>query len=156
WERVTDAFTLLPLPFSCFLVPGLCPGTSCRAGSACCVPQVRQSLDPVRSQAEPGNEQSLIGANALHLAALRRLHFYDGSLGAEFEDLLGRGGCEQMHGSGNDPGPARLVTGAEPGAIVAVEVLIEQDKVAPMWVLLKPPRASIYRPPTILIPQEDI
>jgi len=35
---------------------------------------------------------------------------------------------------GNEPGPAGLMTGTKPGAIVAVEVFVEEDVVAPVVV----------------------
>jgi hypothetical protein len=35
---------------------------------------------------------------------------------------------------GDERRPPGLVAGPEPGAIIAVEILIEQDMIAPMWV----------------------
>jgi len=37
----------------------------------------------------------------------------------------------------HDTGPARLVAGAKAGAVVAVEILVEQDMVAPVRVVLE-------------------
>src|SRR5262245_60082673 len=96
-----------------------------------------------------------LGASNLKQSTLLRLHFYESSLGSECEGLLGRASRKQMHGSGDDPSPSRLVTGPKPGAVVAVEVLIEQDEIAPVWVLLKLSRTAIDRPSAILIFQKD-
>src|SRR5436309_9342780 len=60
---------------------------------------------------------------------------------AELQRALGIDGGEEMHDAGHDSGPARLVAGAEAGAVVAVEVLVEQDAVAPVRVLQELPRA---------------
>src|SRR5262249_5017426 len=51
--------------------------------------------------------------------------------------------------------PAGLVAGAEAGAVVAVEGLVEQDQVAPVRVLLELPRAAVHRPPAVRPPRED-
>ena len=49
--------------------------------------------------------------------------------------------------AGHDAGPARLVAGAEPGAVVAVEILVEQDVVAPVRIVLELLGAAVDRPP---------
>jgi len=36
----------------------------------------------------------------------------------------------------DDPGPSRLVTGADAGAVVAMKILVEQQMVAPVRVSL--------------------
>jgi len=46
-------------------------------------------------------------------------------------------------------GPAGLVHGSQAGAVVAVEVLVEQQVVFPSWVGLHPFDASVDRPPAI-------
>ena len=63
----------------------------------------------------------------------------------------------QIHAwpSPRTPVQACLVAGAETRAVVTVEVLIEQDEIAPGRVLLKLPRASVHRPPASLIFQEN-
>ena len=38
---------------------------------------------------------------------------------------------------GDQAGPAGLMAGAEPGAVVAVEVFVEQDQVAPVRIGLE-------------------
>src|SRR3954465_5299259 len=44
---------------------------------------------------------------------------------------------EQLDLLGDDAGPAGLVAGADPGAVVAVEVFVEQQVVAEVRVFLK-------------------
>src|SRR5207344_2522717 len=51
--------------------------------------------------------------------------------------------------------PAGLVTRTESRAIVAMEVFVEQDVVAPMRVGLELFRPAEHRSPTLLIAQED-
>ena len=53
------------------------------------------------------------------------------------EQRLGIEPSEQVEEQGNQPGPARLMAGAEPRAVVAVEVLVEQDQIAPVRVFLE-------------------
>src|SRR5262245_43206875 len=60
-----------------------------------------------------------------------------------------------MHKRGNGPGPARLVAGTKASPVVAVEVLVEQETVAPVWVLLKLPGAPMDRPLAIRGLQKD-
>src|SRR5262245_21283180 len=43
----------------------------------------------------------------------------------------------------------------ESGAIVAVEVLVKQDEVAPIRVLLELSSSPVYRPATVLVPHKD-
>ena len=49
------------------------------------------------------------------------------------------------------PGPAGLVAGAEAGAVVAVEVLVEQQQVAPVRVGLELLDAAVHRPAAVLV-----
>src|SRR5215471_383145 len=88
-------------------------------------------------------------------AALRRRCLPDGCRLAQIEELLGRAGGEQMHAAGDDPGPAGLMARAEAGSVVAVEVLVEQDEIAPVRVLLELARSPIHRSPPVLASQED-
>src|SRR6058998_1470091 len=89
------------------------------------------------------------------LATRRLLDFLEGGLVAAFEELLGRDGCKYMHGAGDDARPSRLVARAEAGPVVAVEVFVEQEIVAPVRVLLKLARSPVDRPPALAVPQED-
>ena len=64
-------------------------------------------------------------ADARQLAARRFLHLNGAGFHAELEYLLGRRGRKHVHHTGDDAGPSGLVAGAEAGAVVAVEVLVE-------------------------------
>src|SRR5947209_338942 len=63
---------------------------------------------------------------------------------------------EQMHRPGDDAGPTRLVTGAEARAVVAVEVFVELNEIAPVRIGLKLLGPPIDRPFPSLVAQEDI
>src|SRR5262249_55865026 len=52
-------------------------------------------------------------------------------------------------------GPPRLMAGAQPGTVVAVEVFVEKDAITPMRVGLELPRSAIYRPPSPFIRKKD-
>src|SRR5271167_5173961 len=52
-------------------------------------------------------------------------------------------------------GPTGLMTGPEARAVIAVEVLVEQDVILPVGIGLEFLRASVHRPPAGFIPQED-
>src|SRR5262245_66688430 len=47
------------------------------------------------------------------------------------------------------------MAGAEACAIVAVEIFVEEDEVAPMGILLELPGSSVHRPASILVLEED-
>jgi hypothetical protein len=54
------------------------------------------------------------------------------------KELFGRArSIEQMHGASDDSGPSGLAVGTEPGAIFAAKILVENDRVAPVPVLLE-------------------
>src|SRR4029079_14922197 len=61
---------------------------------------------------------------------------------------------KEVHGDGDGTGPPGLMAGTEPRTIVTVEILIEQDQIAPVRILLKFLCASIYRTKTVLIAKE--
>ena len=63
--------------------------------------------------------------------------------------MLGREGREQVHQPGDDTGPARLVAGPKPGPVVAVEILVEQQAIAPVRIVLELRRSSVDRPTAI-------
>ena len=56
---------------------------------------------------------------------------------------------------GDQAGPAGLVRGAEPGAVVAVEVLAEDQVVPPGRVVLQPLGAAEAGPPAVRAAGED-
>src|SRR5512134_1903906 len=65
----------------------------------------------------------------------------------QLEHLFGRRRGKQVHAAGNDAGPPCLVAGPQAGSVVAVEVLVERKKVAPVRVFLKRPGPPVDRPP---------
>src|ERR1700736_1057879 len=54
----------------------------------------------------------------------------DGAL-AQIEQLLGRRSRKEMHGARDNRGPAGLVARTETCSVIAVEVLVEENMVAP-------------------------
>src|SRR6516165_9192678 len=88
---------------------------------------------------------------AIDPSLLRLLQFRDTGGFAEFEYLLGGGSGEHMHQASDNSSPTGLMAGAEAGAIVAVEVVVEQDEIPPIGILLKFPRSPVDCPPPILV-----
>src|SRR3984893_15279155 len=62
--------------------------------------------------------------------------------------------AEDLDQAGDDPGPTRLMAGADPGAVVAVEVFVKQQIVAPMGIALECLGAAEHRPPSALVAQK--
>src|SRR5437879_467715 len=56
---------------------------------------------------------------------------------------------------GDEARPSRLVTGTNAGAVVAVEVLVEEDEVAPVRIGGEALHAAVDRAPPIRVAQED-
>src|SRR5262249_17352833 len=94
-------------------------------------------------------------AASARTARRRRLHLHDGRRLAELQELLGGARREQMHASRDHPGPSGLVTRAEAGAIVTMEVLVEQDEIAPVRVILELWRSPVDRTSAVLVPHEN-
>src|SRR4051812_31020855 len=82
----------------------------------------------------------LAGSCRIFVVALR------GRPHSELSYLLRCEGGEHMHHARDDAGPASLVTRAESGAIVAVEVLVELKVVAPQRIGLEFLGPAIHRP----------
>src|SRR5262245_49308669 len=57
----------------------------------------------------------------------------------ELDELLGRAGREEVRRESDESGPSRLMACAESGPAVAVEVLVEQEVIAPVRILLELP-----------------
>src|SRR5213594_1621658 len=57
---------------------------------------------------------------------------------------------EQIEKAGYQTGPAGLMIGAESGAVITVEVFVEEYQIAPVRILLKLACAAIDRPPANL------
>ena len=62
---------------------------------------------------------------------------------------------EQMYKRGGQPGPAGLVTSADARSIVAMEVLVEQNTIAPVRIFLKLLCAPENRPAARFIAEEN-
>ena len=56
---------------------------------------------------------------------------------------------------GDQPGPPGLVTGPQPATIVAVEVFVEQQQIAPVRILLEDLARAIDWPAALLVAKED-
>src|SRR5689334_18554078 len=95
--------------------------------------------------------------NALHVQPLAPvgLRFVDDRLAAQLEHLLSGGCGEDVHEPRDDAGPAGLVAGAQAGTVVAVEILVEQQVIAPVRVVLEDLRAAVHRAAAVLVFQED-
>ena len=57
---------------------------------------------------------------------------------------------EQVEEDRDQTGPPRLMAGAEPRAVVTVEVFMEEDQIAPVRIVLKLGGPSVNRPPAAL------
>ena len=75
---------------------------------------------------------------------------------AQGEHLLRAGRRKQVHDPGDDAGPSGLMAGAQAGAVVTVEVLVEEEEVAPVRILLERGRTAIDRPAPGLRGQRDL
>ena len=64
---------------------------------------------------------------------------------APLEEPLGIQNTKKLDDCGDQTRPAGLMAGAQPGPVVAVEVFVEEDVVAPVGIGLELFRASIYR-----------
>lgn len=61
----------------------------------------------------------------------------------------------KMDELGHEPGPAGLMAGAQSRPVVAVEIFVKEDVIAPMGIGLELLCAAVYRTPAALIAQED-
>src|SRR5262249_23969403 len=75
---------------------------------------------------------------------------------AELQGLLCGYTRKQIHQAGDEPGPACLMTCAQPGAVVAVEVFVEQNVVAPVGIVLELPGAAIHRAVSIFLQKDSL
>src|SRR4051812_35204762 len=71
-----------------------------------------------------------------------------------FQDQFRVKAPKNVHQGSDETGPACLMARAQPCSVVAVEVLVEQDQVAPVWIFLEFLRASVNRPPAVSAAQE--
>src|SRR6266545_5588011 len=56
---------------------------------------------------------------------------------------------------GHEAGPAGLVTRADAGAVVAMEVFVEEDQVPPVRIGLEHLEAAVHRAPAVRTDEED-
>src|SRR5262245_61987575 len=61
------------------------------------------------------------------------------------QQVLSGGAAEEIEQDGDNAGPSGLVAGAEPGAVVSVEVFVEQNEIPPVLVILELRGASVDR-----------
>src|SRR5271169_6674554 len=71
----------------------------------------------------------------------------DHHVGAVLADLLQEFGDERR--------PPGLVASADARAVVAVEVFVKREQVAPVWITLELLRAAKHRAPPVAVAQED-
>src|SRR5262245_15954386 len=63
--------------------------------------------------------------------------------------------AEPLDQIGDETGPSGLVARADTGAGVAVEVLVEEDQIAPVRVGLERGGFAVHRPGALLVAEED-
>src|SRR6185295_12295216 len=87
----------------------------------------------LRSVSDAGDARGCAGLDCrFQFRAPGRIGLDRGGHLTELEQLVGRAGREHVHETGDDSRPAGLVAGSEPRAVVAVEVLVEEDEIAPV------------------------
>jgi hypothetical protein len=91
-----------------------------------------------------------------HLFSLLSGTTYERGLLAHLQGPFGVQEAVELNGLGHEPGPAGLVAGAEPGAIVAVEVLVKEDVIAPVGVGLELLRAAVDGSPAAFTAEKDV
>jgi hypothetical protein len=86
-----------------------------------------------------------------------KLEAGDGSVSALSRAFGGAGvAVELVDHFANHGRPARLMTGTNTTAVIAVEILVKQEQIAPVGIVLEEINVSIERPPTIRTPPEQI
>src|SRR5208283_90733 len=127
-----------------------CPGIRCRRRLAWCCRlrhrngrERRQRLRPQPSLISPSSRASerLFPTERLRLSACQQPVAVDPP--EEFDQFR------------HHAGPSGLVAGADPRAVVAMEILEEQETVAPVRICLKSLRSSIHRSPPGFVTDED-
>src|SRR5262249_40164519 len=71
------------------------------------------------------------------------------------EHFVSLDAIEKVRDKSNEPGPSRLMAGAEPLARVAVEVLVEEDAIAPGRIFLVTGGVAVDRSAPGCVRQED-
>src|SRR6516162_9194486 len=75
--------------------------------------------------------------------------------GGAFQRSLWSYARKQIENTSDNARPSRLMAGAQPGAVVAMEVLVEQDVILPVRIFLEFFRTSINRALAAGVAQED-
>src|SRR5271157_6229244 len=74
---------------------------------------------------------------------------------AAIQEGLGIQLAEDLDQAGDDTGPSRLVARTEAGAVVAMEVFVEQQMVAPMGIVLEFVGSPVHRTAAGFVAQKD-
>lgn len=83
------------------------------------------------------------------------LNFLERGLATYSQELRGIEEAKELDEFGNESCPTGLVTGAQPGTIVAMEVFVEADVVAPMRIVLELLRAAVDGSSAMRVAQEN-
>jgi len=70
------------------------------------------------------------------------------------QPFLGIDAPEEIEEERDEPRPARLVAGPEARAVVAVEILVEQNEIAPVRVVLELRAAAVDGPSSLAVAEE--
>jgi hypothetical protein len=89
------------------------------------------------------------------MVIVSRFDLRDARCLTELDKLLVCAGREHMYRPGDEPGPSGLVASTEPRPVVAMKILVEQNVVAPVFVLLKLARPAVNRSPAIVISKKN-
>src|SRR6185369_3327650 len=76
-------------------------------------------------------------------AALLFVHHIDYRVQPLTEHILRLHRSENPDQAGDQSGPSGLVAGSQAGAVVAVEIFVEENQVAPVWIVLEFSGASV-------------
>src|SRR4029077_19048361 len=118
-------------------------------------PSASLERQPIEPDARIDLIKGWIARNGRHDRPLRRLSpSAKSSFPAALEKGLGIELAKNVDQAGDDPGPTRLMAGTHPGAVVTMEVLIEQQIVLPIRIALELLGASKDRPSSALITQK--
>src|SRR5215472_1177850 len=101
------------------------------------------------------NSDGYRGVVAMALIPLDTLYSLEGGGAAGLEIGVGIEMPKDFDQRRHQPGPAGLVTGADAGAVVAMEIFVEQQVIPPVGIALELFGAAEHRPPPILIAQKD-
>src|SRR4030095_2200973 len=91
--------------------------------------------------------------SSLPLGGERRRSLRCGS--SKLEKVLRFHTREQHHQWRDEPGPPGLMACTEARTVVALEVLVEQEVVAPVRIGLEHPRVAIHRPACVIVAKKD-